>query len=139
MTIVLSTGARDAIVDALANPGFNSGVLEIRTGSPPGPNNADAGTLLASMTLPADAHNPSSSGSATKAGTWQDASANNSGTAGHFRIKRSGDAGGSSTTAVRIEGTITTSGGGGDMIADSTTITAGQPITCNTFTISKAA
>lgn len=44
-----------------------------------------------------------------------------SGTAGHFRLKQSGG------TAV-IDGTVTATGGGGDMQLGSTTITTGVPV-----------
>lgn len=136
MTFTLSTGQRNAMRDAM--DGYDSGVLEIRTGAPPGPDNAPSGTVLATISLPADAFTP---GTATlaKAGTWQDTSADATGTAGHFRLVASGDGGGASTTELRWEGTITATGGGGDMEADNTSIAAGQSVTVSTFGITQPA
>lgn len=143
MTVVSSTGARNQIVDGLVNSAagvsFDSGVLEIRSGAAPGPDAADGGTLLASITLPADAFAAAASGAAAKSGTWADSSADGSGTAAHFRMKRSGDGGGISTTAVRLEGSVTATGGGGDLTLDNVSIAAGQSITITSFSISKPA
>lgn len=136
--LTLSTAQRDD--QAAAVDQFNSGVLEIRTGAPPGPNAADSGTLLASITLPADAFSGPSTGVLTKAGTWQDASADATGTAGHFRIKQSGDTGGASgATDERLEGTVTATGGGGDLTLDNTSIASGQAVTINSFTLTQPA
>lgn len=86
MALVLSDFLKQKRLDGIGNAGaginFDSGVLEIRSGAAPGPNAADAGTLLASITLPADAFGAAAAGAMAKAGTWQDASANGTGTAG---------------------------------------------------------
>jgi hypothetical protein len=71
-----------------------------------------------------------SSGSKAKSGTWEDLSADNAGTLAHFRVKDS------TGTTCHMQGTITATGGGGDMTVDNTSVTAGQAITVNTFTIS---
>lgn len=144
MTVVISDFLRTKIVDAIVNSGaginFDSGVLEIRSGAAPGPNAADSGTLLASITLPADAFGAAATGSAAKAGTWSDASADGTGTAAHFRIKQSGDTGGASgATDERIEGSVTATGGGGDLTLDNTSIASGQTVTITSFTLSKPA
>jgi hypothetical protein len=68
-------------------------------------------------------------GAKAKLGTWQDASADNTGTAAHFRIY---DSGGSTC---HIQGTVTATGGGGDMTLDNTSIAAAQSVTINTFTL----
>lgn len=138
MAIVMSPTMKRVILDGVLNSGaginFDSGVLEIRSGAAPGPENAETGTLLASITLPADAFAAASGSSAAKAGTWQDASADGTGTAAHFRMRRSGDAGGASTTTSRLEGTVGTSGS--DINLDSTSITAGQSVTITSFSFS---
>ena len=133
MAFTQSTQLRQDV--AAAYDVFNSGVLEIRTGAPPGPDAADGGTLLASIALPADAFSGPTAGVLTLAGTWEDASADAGGTAGHFRMKQSGDAGGSSTTEQRIEGTVTATGGGGDLELDTTTIVISQPVTITSGTL----
>lgn len=132
----ISTFLRDAL--ASASDIFNSGVLEIRSGAAPGPNAADAGTLLASITLPADAFGVVSSGVLSLAGTWEDASADAAGTAAHFRLKQSGDTGGATgATDERIEGTV--GQGSGDLSLDNVVIEAGQAVTISSFTVTMPA
>lgn len=138
MAIAVSTALRNfflnAALNAAAGINFDAGVIEIRTGAAPGPDAADAGTLLASITLPADAFAAAAAGSAAKAGTWDDASADGSGTAAHYRMKQAGDAGGASgATDERIEGTVTATGGGGDLEVDNVVFAAGQQFTITGF------
>lgn len=138
MTLALSTEMRDVL--AAAADIFDGGVLEIRTGAPPGPNAADAGTLLASMTLPTPAFTgPSNDGQIQKTGTWEDASADAAGTAGHWRIKQSGDGGGADATQERLEGTAGESGDSPDLEFDNKVIAAGQTVTVSTFTVTMPA
>jgi hypothetical protein len=133
MAIQLSTAARNARLDAIETTIGTSAILEIRTGAPPADcATGDSGTLLASMSLPADWMAAASSGSKSKSGTWEDASANAAGTAGHFRIKDSGG------TTCHMQGTCTITGGGGDMELDNTSIAVGQQITVSTFTLTDA-
>lgn len=63
--------------------------LEIRSGAVPADcAAADAGTVLALMTLPSDWMAAASGGTKALLGTWQDTAANATGTAAHFRIKQ---------------------------------------------------
>lgn len=127
MALQFSTAYRNAMLDALETTTGASAILEIRTGAAPADcAAADSGTLLASMSLPADWMAAAASGAKEKSGTWQDTSANNSGTIGHFRVK---DSGGTTTHA---QGTA---GLAGDLVTDSATTTAGQLILVNTFTL----
>lgn len=132
MTITATNAAVDAPLNT-AWDAFDSGVLEIRSGAAPGANQAPTGTLLASITLPATAFAAASGKSKAKAGTWQDASADNAGTAAHFRFKTSGDGGGAGETDKRFEGSVTGSGGGGDIELDNVSIAAGQQVTITSF------
>lgn len=109
-----------------------SAILEIRSGAQPANAAAAAtGTLLASMTLPSDWMAAASSGSKAKSGTWQDTSANASGTAGHFRIYES------TNTTCHLQGSITTTGGGGDMEIQNTSLATGQAVTVTSFTLTE--
>ena len=81
------------------------------------------------ITLPSDWMAAASGGSKALSGTWQDTSADASGTAGHFRIYASDG------TTKHIQGTITVTGGGGDMTLDSVSLTAAQSITITSFTL----
>lgn len=131
MALQLSVAVRNARLDAIESTVGASAVLKIRSGAAPANcAAADAGTVLATMTLPADWMAAASSGSKAKSGTWQDASADASGTAGHFRVYASDG------TTCHMQGTVTATGGGGDLVLDNVSITAGQQVTINTFTVS---
>ncbi len=130
MTIQHSVAVRDAQNDSIETTIGTAPILEIRSGAAPANcAAADSGTLLASMTLPSDWLAASSSGTKSKSGTWQDLTANNAGTAGHFRIKDS------SGTTCHQQGTCTATGGGGDMTLDNTSIAAGQPVTVTAYAL----
>lgn len=128
MALQLSVTVRNARLDAIETAIGTAAILEIRSGSAPADcATADSGTLLASMTLPSDWAAAASSGSKAKSGTWQDASANATGTAGHFRIKDSGG------TVCHVQGTVTVTGGGGDLTVDNTSIATAQTVTITSF------
>jgi hypothetical protein len=135
--LFVSTGLRNAMMDTTGfNAIFNSGTLEIRDGSQPAnADQAPVGTVLASVALPADAFNAASAGAVTKLGTWEDTSADATGTATWFRLKASGDLGTTNTTDERIDGDVTATSGGGDLELDNTSISSGQQVTINTFTV----
>ena len=133
MALQYSVAVRNAQLDALEATVGTSAVLKIRSGAPPATvATADSGTVLATMSLPSDWLAAASSGSKAKSGTWQDTSADASGTAGHFRIYASDG------TTAHIQGTVTATGGGGDLTLDNTSIASGQSITINSFSISAA-
>lgn len=130
MAIKMSTGVRNARLDAIESTIGTTAVLKIRTGSAPADvATADAGTVLVTMTLPSDWLAAASSGSKAKAGTWQDTSADATGTAAHFRIYASDG------TTAHLQGTVTATSGGGDMELDNTSIASGQSVTVTTFTL----
>jgi hypothetical protein len=127
MTNTLKATTGNSVLDNLYDTLFGaSPVLEIRTGAPAGPDNAAGGTLLVSITAPATAFSAASAKSKSKTGTWQ-AAAGAAGTAGHYRLKNTGD-------TVREEGTVTATGGGGDMTLDNTSIASGQTVTVTAYT-----
>jgi hypothetical protein len=70
-----------------------------------------------------------SAGSKALLGTWQDTSADATGTAGYFRILDS------TGTTCHAQGTITATGGGGDLTLDNTSIASGQTVTVTSFTL----
>ena len=107
-----------------------SAILTTRTGAVPSDcSQANAGTVLATLNLPSDWLANASSGSKAKSGTWQDTSADASGTAAHFRIHDSGG------TTCHIQGTVTATGGGGDMTLDNTNIASAQVVTVTSFSL----
>lgn len=130
MALQLSTTVRNARLDQLETTISTAPILRIRTGAAPADcATADSGTVLAEMTLPSDWMAAASSGSKAKSGTWSDASANATGTAAHFRIY---DSGGSTC---HIQGTVTATGGGGDLTLDNTSIASAQVVTITSFTL----
>jgi hypothetical protein len=98
--------ASNAMVDVLTDF-LDGGSLEFRTGAKPAsPNSAATGTLLATLTFPT----PSFGAAASRIATI-----------GHFRAKSSGG-------TAYVDGTVTTSGGGGDLEVDSLVTVVGQPV-----------
>lgn len=133
MAVQLSVAVRNARQAAIEATIGTSAIMKFRTGSAPATcATADSGTVVATLNLPSDWLAAPSSGSTAKAGTWQDLTADNSGTIAHFRIY---DSGGS---ACHVQGTATLTGGGGDITLDAVVITAGQPVTVNTFSFTDA-
>ena len=131
MALQLSIAVCNARLDAIETQIGASAVLKIRTGAPPADcATADSGTVLATLSLPSDWMAAASSASKSKSGTWQDLTADATGTAGHFRIYASDG------TTCGMQGTITATGGGGDMTLDNTSIATNQPVSVSSFTIS---
>lgn len=130
MALQFSVAVRNARLDAIETAIGTSAVLKIRTGAPPANvAAADSGTVLATLSLPSDWMAAASSGSKEKSGTWQDASADAAGTAAHFRIYASDG------TTAHAQGTVTVTGGGGDMTVDNTSFASGQNFTITTFSL----
>ena len=93
MAVQLSVAVRNARLDAIESTIGTAAILKIRSGSPPSDcATADSGTVLATLTLPSDWMTAASAGSKAKTGTWQDTSADATGTAAAARIRTSADA-----------------------------------------------
>ena len=143
MTLRLSPGQAVAMADAYWNAtgvSIDNYILEIRSGAQPATADlAPTGTVLASITLPADSMAATASPGATtaKAGTWQDTSADATGTAGWFRIRASGDAGTTNNTDRRIDGACTATGGGGELELQNLSIASTQQITITSATFTQ--
>lgn len=128
MTIQYSVAVRNAKLDAVETAIGTTPIVRIYSGTVPA-NTAAArtGTVLATLTLPSDWMAAASAGSKSKVGTWSDAAADATGTAGYFTLFDS------SGTVAHIQGTVGLSGT--DMILDSVNFTAGQSFTITTFQI----
>lgn len=130
MALQLSTAARNALLDAIETATGATAILRIRTGAPPANcGTADSGTILAEATLPSDWMAAASGGTKALSGTWQDTSANAAGTAGHFRIYDSTGA------TCHLQGTVTATGGGGDMTVDNAVFAVAQSFSVTSFTL----
>lgn len=129
MTVQIADALANAMLDAWETAIGITPILRIRTGAPPANvAAASSGTVLATINLPSDWMAAASARSKAMLGTWQDTSADAAGTAGHYEIVAS-----NGTTRME-QGTVTATGGGGDMTIDNTVIAAGQQITITAFT-----
>lgn len=127
MTLRLDDDSRNVMADGLVDQ-FDGGTLIIYTGTQPASaNDAPTGTVLATITLPTPAFGAAAAGVVAKSGTWQDVSADATGTAGWFRVSSAAGPG-----TYRWDGSVTATGGGGDMELDTTSITAGGTVTVST-------
>jgi len=130
MTVQFSVAVRNGELDSIETTIGVSAVLKIRTGAAPANcATADSGTVLSTVSLPSDWMAAASAGAKAKSGTWQDASADASGTAAHFRLYASDG------TTCHAQGTVTATGGGGDMTVDNVVFAAGQNFTITGFTL----
>lgn len=134
MAIQFSSALRSARLDALeTHITGTTGTTKFRiyTGSMPANAAATAtGTLLVDMTLAADFMDNASAGAKGITGAWSGV-ASAGGTAGYFRIVT--DNGGSITT--HLQGVISATGGGGDLVLTSTSVSNGQTVSITSFTI----
>lgn len=132
MALQYSVAVRNARLDAIETTIGTAAVLKIydlTAGAPANCAAAITATVLATLTLPSDWMNAASSGTKTLLGTWSDTSADASGTADFFRLFASDG------TTCGAQGTVTATGGGGDMTVDNTSFAAAQSFTVTTFTI----
>ncbi len=136
MAVRMNIALRNKILDNVFNSGagismLDSGVAEFRTGTQPATGDtAASGTIVASVSLPADAMAAAASGSIGLSGTWQDLSADNAGLIGYVRFRDAAD-------TYRIDVDVTATGGGGLVTVDNPTLTAGQQftVTSMSFTV----
>jgi hypothetical protein len=130
MSIQLAVLTRNARLDAIETEVGVSAVLKLRTGAPPAScAAADTGTALCSMVLPADWLAAAAAGAKAKAGTWSGAGIGGGGTVAHFRIYASDG------VTCKLQGTVTATGGGGDMTVDNPVVADAQVITVTSFTL----
>lgn len=132
MSLQLSTAVRNARLDAIETAVGASAKLRILTGTPPADcATAQSGTLLCEIALPSDWMANASGGAKAKSGTWSGVGAG-AGTAGYFRVVDSTGA------TCHLQGTVSATGGGGDMTLDNTSIAVSQAVTVNTFSLTDA-
>jgi len=132
MAIQLSVAVRNARLNAIETTIDISAVLKLFTEAQPANcAAANSGTELASMSLPSDWMAAADAGEKVLSGTWQDTSANNAGTAAHFRLYASDG------TTCHMQGSVSATGGGGDLTLDNAVIASGQQITITGFTLTE--
>lgn len=147
MALQFSTGFKDAVLDTGSfKATFDDGYIRIYDGTPP----ADADAALAGNTVLVtysdngaaigagnglDLEAAAVAGAISKAAaqTWKGTAAA-TGTATFFRYIQSADTGASSTSEIRIQGTV--GGAGADLFVSSTTFTSTVEYTLDLFSIS---
>lgn len=125
MALTLSTKARNASVDArtaLLDEGAAAGKLVIRAST----------TVLATVTLNDPAFGAAAAGSATAAGLPKTVQGTAAGAADNYQATDSDD-------EVMWSGTVSASGGGGDLQLDNVNIAVGQDVTITSWTHSQPA
>lgn len=134
MTIQLSVAVRNARLDAIETAIGVSAKLQIWTGSMPAScATASSGTKILEDALASDWAANAASGSKSFNGTpIAGTGINSGGTAGYFRIVDSTGA------TCHMQGTITATGGGGDMTIDNTSIANGQTVNVTSFALTDA-
>lgn len=130
MALQYSVTVRNSKLDAVETAMGTTVIMELRSGSPPADcATAPSGTLLAQTALPSDWLGAAAAGVKSKAGTWTITGVG-TGNIGHFRIYESG-----SPSVCHMQGTVTATGGGGDMTVDNVAIVPAQVVTVNTFAL----
>lgn len=131
MTIQVSVEVRNARLDAFETAAGATVKLQIRTGAQPANTAAAAsGTLLAELTLPSDWMAAASAGSKGLTGSWAGAGAA-AGTAAHFQIMNNAG------SLCHMQGSVSATGGGGDMTLDNTSIAVSQAVNITSFTLNE--
>lgn len=132
MALQFSTAVRNAMLDAIETATGTGAVLKVydlTAGAPANCAAAITGTVLATITLASDWAAAASGG--TKA--WSslpvtDSSADGTGIADFFRLFASDG------TTCHEQGTVTATGGGGDMTVDNTSFVIGQTFSVTAYT-----
>lgn len=138
MTARISTAARNAVADAFAAL-VDGGVLRLYTGSQPaGPGSAATGTLLAEFVLSDPAFAAAIAGSAaidTTPTLTDDGIAD--GSAGWFRMCDPTQSAGAGLGV--LDGSVTATGGGGELTLNTIEINNGVPVTVAAGTVTMPA
>lgn len=102
--------------------------LQIRSGAQPANcAAADSGTLLAEITLPSDWLTNPASGSVSLSGSWSGTGAA-AGSAAHYRLKNNAG------SVTHEQGSVTITGGGGDLTVDNPSIQVAQVVNVTSWT-----
>jgi hypothetical protein len=133
MAIQFNVATRNARLDTIESTNGTSCSLEIRSGTKPGAcaTATSGGAVLATINLPSDWMAAASSGAKAIAGTWEDLSADGTGTASFFRVYNSQST--KNETTCFLQGDVAVSGS--DMNVSSVSFTTGQSFSVTAFTL----
>ena len=129
MAIQLSVDLRNARLDVFETVIGTAPKLQLRTGTAPANCAAAAtGDLVREIELPSDWMAAASNGSKVLAGTWTNVGTGIAGTVEHYRVLDN------TGTTCHEQGTVTITGGGGDLTLDNNVVSDSQVITITTWT-----
>lgn len=132
MTVQRSTAVRNARLDAIETTIGTSAKVQIRSGAQPANCAAAAsGTLLVEFALGSDWAAAASAGAKAFNSTPVAGTAVGTGTAAHYRIVDSAG------TTCHEQGTVTATGGGGDVTIDNTSIVTAQSVNISSWTVTE--
>jgi hypothetical protein len=130
MGLQASTAVRNAMLDAIETAAGTSAKLEIFTGAAPASCSAsEVGTKLVEFDLASTWAAAASGASKSFNNEPLSNAAVAGGTAGHFRLYASDG------VTCHLQGTVTATGGGGDMTVDNTNIASAQVVNVTSFAI----
>jgi hypothetical protein len=131
MTIQLSVAIRNAMLDAIETVIGPGAVIKMRTGVQPANNAAaDSGTVIATITTAADFMAAANAGAKAFSNLpLTDLAADAQGTIAHYRVYAADG------TTCGMQGTVTLTGGGGDMTVDNNVVQAGQQFSITSWSI----
>lgn len=128
MAMKVSVAARNALLqgvrDSTVSPNRALRIMDTVQTDP----DTQVGTVLAEVN-PIGGFGSPSAGSMAFSGTWQDLTINATGTAAGFRLV------GANSPFYNVCGTVTATGGGGDMEVDTVSFVAGQSFAVTSFTL----
>lgn len=132
--LAFSVGVRNAMLDAIEVTGGSVCAMEILNGTIPDTcATAETDTVLVTIALPSDWMAAANAGAKAKAGTWQDATADATGTASYFRIYSSQTT--KDNTTCIMQGTAGETADTPDLVLDNKAINSGQQVTITGFTL----
>lgn len=127
MTVQWSPAMKNALLDQWETTLGTAAVITFRTGAQPADTGqADSGTLIATYSLASDWATAAAAGVKALSGLPVEVNAAAGGTIGHYRIKTSGG-------TCHEQGSVTATGGGGDITVDNPTVTANQVVRITAF------
>lgn len=141
MAVTRSVAVRNAEADA-GMGGTNFDRLSLYTGAPPGATAAQTGTLLATFLLNATAFAAAANGTIST-NAIADVTAVAGGTVGAYLFWKSTQTNANTAAPAaadrRAQGTVTATGGGGDLTVDNPTLVSGQTVHANTLSFTMPA
>lgn len=130
MTIQLSVTVRNGRLDAIETAVGTAPILRFYTGTQPANcATATSGTQLVTYTLASDWAGNASGGSKSFSNTPISTTAGAAGTLGYYRLFDS------TATTCHMQGSITASGGGGDLTVDNVNVANGQTVNVTSWSI----